>query len=122
MIGGWSYWRRRRRAKSTTSKNDPASEGKTGRDDEKILSDNPTSGGRQETFGDSQTQEPHPSQSYGNVEHELRFDDISGELPHTAVGGTNDDGNMGVPATATARDDTVSHIWPDVEAQGKRDV
>jgi len=122
IIGGWSFWRRRRRVKSTTSKNAPAPEDQTGRDDEKILSDTSISGAHQETSGDSQTQEPHPSQSYGNVAHELRSDDISGESPYAAVGGTNDDGNMGVPATATARDDTVSHIWPDVEAQGKRDV
>jgi len=122
MIGGWSYWRRRRRAKSTTSKNDPASEGKTGRDDEKILSDNPTSGGRQETFGDSQTQEPHPSQSYGNVAHELRSDDIPGELPHAAVGGTNGNEITGLTTTATARDDTASHVSPHVKAQRKREV
>jgi len=63
IIGGRSFWRRKRRAKSAASKNAPASEGQAGRDDEKVLSDNPTSGARQETSGDSHAQELHPSYS-----------------------------------------------------------
>jgi len=120
IIGGWSFWRRRRRAKSATSNNAPASEGQTGQDDEKILSDNTTSGARQETSGDSQAQEPLTSHSSRDAAHELRSDDVPGELPYAAVGGTNDDRNMGIPATAG--DHTASHVSPHVEAQRKRDV
>jgi len=121
IIGGWSFWRRRRRAKPAKSKNVPASEGHTGRDDEKILSDNPTCSARQETSGDSQTQEPHPSQSYGNVAHELRSDRLPGQSPHTAMGGTNDDGKTRVQAAAAAKDDT-AHVSPHIEAQRKREM
>ena len=122
IIGGWSFWRRRRRAKSTTSKNAPTSEGQTGRDDEKILSDNPTVGARQETSGDSHSQQLDPSHSNTGETHGLESDDISGRLPNAAVGVIDDDGNMGVPATAAARDDTALHISPHVEAQRKREV
>ena len=122
IIGGWSFWRRRRRAKSTTRKNALESEGQARRDDEKILSYNRTSGARQELSNDSQAQEPHPSHSSRDAAHELRSDDIPGELPHAVVGRTNDDGNMGLPATATAKDDTASHVSPHIQAQSKREV
>jgi len=122
IIGGWSFWRRRKRAKSTTSKNAPASEGQTGRNDEKIISDTSVSGARQATSGDSRVQQLDPSQSYGNVAHELRSDDIQEETPHTAVGGRNEGGDVGVPATAMAKDDTALHVSPHVEAQRKREV
>ena len=114
MIGGWTFWRRRRRAKSTTSKNAPASEGQTGRDDEKIISDTSVSGARQELSSDSQAQESHPSHSSRYEAHELGS--------YAAVGGTNGDEIMRVPTTATARDDTASHVSPNVGAQRKREV
>ena len=114
IIGGWALWRRRRRAKSTTSKNASASQGQTGREDEKILSDNTTSGARQETSGDSHAQQLEPSHSNRGETHGLESDDISGGLPHAAVVGVHDDRNMEVPATATAGDDRVSHVSPHI--------
>jgi len=122
IIGGWALWRRRRRAKSTTSKNASASQGQTGREDEKILSDNTTSGARQETSGDSHAQQLEPSHSNRGETHGLGTDDVPGVLPYAAVGGTNGDEIAGLPTTATARDDTTSHLSPHVEAQRKREV
>ena len=121
IIGGWSFWRRRRRAKSTTRENTLASEGQRGRDDEKIHSDTSTPGARQETSGDSQAQEPLTLHLSRDAAHELRSDDIPRKLPHATVGGINDDGNVSVPAAATARDDTALHVSPHVEAQRERE-